>query len=138
MKQARILPRSTILEWLLATPGLTNRDIAARSGYLVTYITSRMQMLEQQGFLRREVEKAPVGRPRIRWYAREDHPPVGRKTRRAMPKPREHLVRQPERPQGVGQQLVRVCRAPDHDSSIVAQALAAVPALQAAWMGMGA
>lgn len=137
MSKPRNVTRATIVRWLTEQPGLTNREIALRARWLPSYAAERMRQLEEAGFVRRAVLPDTASRRElICWFVAENHPPLGRKTRPALPKPREHLVRKPEAaPRGCAQQLVRVCRAPDHDSSIVAQALAAAPALQAAWMG---
>lgn len=138
MSKPRNVSRATIIRWLTEQPGLSNREIALRARWLHAYAAERMRQLEEGGFVRRDVLPDTASRRElICWFVVENHPPLGRKTRPALPKPREHLVRQPERPRGPAQQLVRICRAPDHDSSIVAQALATVPALQAAWMGRG-
>lgn len=139
MSKPRNVTRATIVRWLTEQPGLTNREIALRARWLPSYAAERMRQLEEAGFVRRDVLPDTASRRElICWFVVENHPPLGRKRRPALPKPREHLVRQPERPHGVGQQLVRVCRAPDHDSSIVAQALAGAPDLQQAWMGRAA
>lgn len=136
MTARKQLGRAEIAAWLTAEPGMSTNELANRAGYLRAYMSERLRTLEEDGFIRRQsLVNTATGRMHSCWFLRPDHPPMGRKTRPSLPKPREHLVRQPEPPRGPMQQLVRVCRAPDHDSSIVAQALAAAPALQAAWMG---
>ncbi len=128
--------RAAVLEWLTASPGLTTAEISLRGDQLPAYTSWRMRELERAGFvIGQRLPDTATGRLRLCWFVNPKHPPLTRKKWPPLPKPREHLVRKPERPQGVAQQLVRVCRAPDHDSSIVAQALAAAPALQVAWMG---
>lgn len=134
MKKGRIT-RETILRWLTEQPGLTSREIAQRSGYLAAYASERLRALQRGGFVRCErMHDTATGSERLFWFVDQSHPPLTRKTRPPLPKPREHLVRK-DRPQGIAVQLVRRCRAPESDTSIVRQALAAVPALQAAWMG---
>lgn len=131
------VPRATILRWLESDPGMTTSEVALRCHHLPAYVGERMRYLQRCGFVRSErMPDSATGRMRLCWFVDPNHPPLGRKTRPPLPRPREHLVNPARRPFGVDQQLVRVCRAPDRDSSIVAKALAAAPALQAAWMGM--
>lgn len=134
--RAAIVSRAVILRWLTADPGMTTAEISLRCDHLPGYVGERMRQLQRDGFvLSQRLPDSASRRMRLCWFVNPNHPPLGRKTRPALPRPREHLVRQPQRPFGVGQQLVRICRAPDRDSSIVAKALASAPDLQAAWMG---
>lgn len=136
MTRATIVSRAVILRWLEVDPGMTTAEIALRRNHLPSYVGERMRQLQRAGFVLAErMPDSASGRMRLCWFVNPDHPPLSRKTRPPLPRPREHLVNTERRPFGVDQQLVRVCRAPDRDNSIVAKALAAAPALQAAWMG---
>ena len=135
MTARKQLSRAQIAAWLTVEPGMSTNELANRAGYLRAYMAERLRTLEEDGFVRRQsLTNTATGRTHSCWFLRPDHPPMGRKTRPALPRPREHMVRK-EPTLDMAQQLVRVCRAPDHDASIVSQALAALPPLQAAWMG---
>lgn len=125
--------RAIIVAWLEAEPGLTSRDLCIRANCLRSYMTERLRHLELGGFIRRG---DPDAHTELRWFARPDHPPLGRPKRPPLPKasvpPSMKMLRgvAPQR----GQIIVRG-PAVDHDSTIVGQALAQMPELQAAWMG---
>jgi|GEM_PF-4383162 len=138
MTARKQLGRAEIAAWLTAEPGMSTNELANRAGYLRAYMSERLRTLEEDGFIRRQsLVNTATGRMHSCWFLRPDHPPMGRKTRPSLPRPREHMVRK-EPTEDVAQQLVRVCKAPAHDASIVSQALAALPPLQAAWMGRAA
>lgn len=130
------LNRAQILAWLTAEPGMSTAELANRAGFLRAYMSERLRVLEDDGFIRRQqLTNTATGRVHSCWFVRPDHPPVGRKRRPCLPRVREHLVPAPHREQiRANEQIVRVCRAPDHDTSIVSQALAGLPPLQVAWM----
>lgn len=126
--------RGQIIEWLTADPGMSTAELANRAGFLRAYMAERLRTLEDDGFIRREqLPNTATGRTHSCWFVRPDHPPLGRKRRPPLPRVREHLVRQ-EEVREADERMVRHCRAPDHDASIVSQALAALPPLQVAWM----
>lgn len=138
MTARKQLGRAEIAAWLTAEPGMSTNELANRAGYLRAYMSERLRTLEEDGFIRRQsLVNTATGRMHFCWFLRPDHPPMGRKTRPSLPRPREHMVRK-EPTEDVAQQLVRVRKAPDHDASIVSQALSALPPLQAAWMGRAA
>ncbi len=137
MTARKQLGRAEIAAWLTAEPGMSTAELANRAGYLRAYMSERLRTLEDDGFIRRQqLTNTATGRTHSCWFLRPDHPPMGRKRRPCLPRVREHLAPAPHRePKRAAEQLVRVCKAPDHDASIVSQALAALPPLQAAWMG---
>ncbi len=131
MKQRVIVSRATLLGWL-SSPGLTNREIANRSGHVITHVTQRMQLLEAQGYVERKLERSPVGRPRIRWTVRADHPPIDPKP--ALKPPAEKTLANRRRTDMSKMVVVRG-DAPDRDPTVVGQAVEALPDLHSAWMG---
>jgi hypothetical protein len=135
-KRRAITPRATLMRWLEADPGMKTCEVALRCGQPAAYVGDRLRNLQQRGFLLSEsLPDTAGGRPRLCWFVNPKHPPMVRKPRPSLAECADQRAVIAPREYGVGQQLARVCRAPNSDSSIVAMALARQPDLQAAWMG---
>lgn len=126
--------RSTVVKWLQDTPGLRTVEIAAMANKPEKYVAERMRCFELSGHVVR-AEPIRIGRYcYVTWKAADPQPPRAVRSDKGRRK-KPARVRPPKLQPFAGQIVVER-PAPNRDRHIVGQALAQLPDLQAAWMGM--
>lgn len=126
--------RSAVVKWLQETPGLRNAEIAALADQPEKYVQERMRVFELSGHVVRGEPVRVNGHLCTTWKAADPQP--ARKVRSDKGRNKTPARAKVKKlPQYTGQVVVER-PAPNRDRHIVGQALAQLPDLQAAWMGM--